>query len=69
MEMLFAVRWLLNGVVLSHVSGMLNAVNVFLEQKHRVKKMNSRKSFGQIQLVDDKRTLYKDTDAVNDSSL
>lgn len=35
MEMLYTVRWLLNGIVLSHISGLLNAVNVFLEQKSR----------------------------------
>lgn len=35
MEMLYTVRWLLNGIVLSHISGLLNAANVFLELKHR----------------------------------
>lgn len=35
MEMLYTVRWLLNGIVLSHISGLLNAVNVFLELEHK----------------------------------
>lgn len=48
MEMLYTVRWLLNGIVLSHISGLLNAVNVFLEQKQG-KISGSRKSFAQIQ--------------------